>query len=67
MALILCHAAEDSFIERVVRGDAAAPVSVTTNAAGNILVDFGKHVAGWIEADVSAPGPYTFVWGELID
>ena len=67
-AFALCGAfAGDGFIERVVRGEAAAPVSVTTNAAGNLLVDFGRHAAGWIEVDVAAPGSYTFVWGEMID
>ena len=67
-AFALCGAfAGDGFIERVVRGEAAAPVSVTTNEAGNLLVDFGRHAAGWIEVDAAAPGPYTFVWGEMID
>lgn len=59
--------AGDGFIERVVRGEATAPVSVTTNAAGNLLVDFGRHAAGWIEVDAASPGPYTFIWGEMID
>ena len=67
-AFTLCGVfAGDGFIDRVVRGEAAAPVSVTTNAAGNLLVDFGRHAAGWIEVDAAAPGPYTFVWGEMID
>jgi hypothetical protein len=52
---------------RVVRGDGVAPVAVTTNAAGNVLVDFGKHGTGWIEADVAVSGDYTFIWGEMID
>ena len=52
---------------KVVRGESASPVSVTTNAAGNLLVDFGKHATGWIETNVSAPGDYTFIWGEMID
>ncbi|MBR2838483.1 MAG: family 78 glycoside hydrolase catalytic domain [Kiritimatiellae bacterium] len=67
-ALVACGAAVgQDFSERVVRGESAAPASVATNAAGNVLVDFGRHVAGWIEVDVSAPGDYTFVWGEMVD
>ena len=51
----------------VVRGNPAVPVSVTTNKAGNILVDFGRHAFGWLEVDVVATGKYTVVWGELVD
>lgn len=65
---VVCGAAvAQDFTDRVVRGESAAPVSVTTNAAGNVLVDFGRHAAGWIEADVSELGDYTFIWGEMVD
>ena len=65
---VVCGAAvAQDFTDRVVRGECAAPVSVTTNAAGNVLVDFGRHAAGWIETDVAAPGDYTFIWGEMVD
>ena len=56
-----------AFEDRVVRGEARLPVSVTTNAAGHVLVDFGQHAFGWIEANVSTTGNYAFVWGELLD
>ena len=51
----------------VVRGEAAAPVSVATNAAGHLVFDFGRHVFGWVEVDAVRPGPYELVWGELLD
>lgn len=51
----------------VVRGEPAKPVSVTTNAAGHVLFDFGKHVFGWVEVDARSPGGYDLVWGELLD
>lgn len=51
----------------VVRGNPAVPVSVTTNKAGNILVDFGRHAFGWLEVDVVSTGKYAVVWGELVD
>ena len=52
---------------RAVRGKDAKPVSVTVNAAGRTLIDFGLHQFGWIEVDAAADGPYEFVWGEMID
>ena len=51
----------------VVRGSPICPVSVSTNVAGHILVDFGRHVFGWLEADVAVTGKYTVIWGELLD
>ena len=59
--------AGQDFIDRVVRGESVAPVSVVTNAAGTVLVDCGRHAAGWIETEVSEPGDYTFIWGEMVD
>ncbi len=60
-------AAEFGFVDKVVRGAEAVPVSICTNRAGNTLVDFGRHGFGWLEACVSAPGEYEFTWGEMID
>ena len=51
----------------VVRGPDALAVSITTNAAGHAVLDFGKHQFGWLEVDVKKPGPYKIVWGELLD
>lgn len=51
----------------VVQGRPIGPVSVTTNAAGNVLVDFGRHVFGWLEVDAVATGKYEIIWGELVD
>ena len=51
----------------VVRGAAVAPVSVSANAAGNRVFDFGRHAFGWVEVNVERPGAYEFVVGELID
>ena len=51
----------------VVLGEAVAPVSVATNAAGHLVFDFGRHVFGWIEVDAERPGAYEFAWGELLD
>lgn len=51
----------------VVCGGAIAPVSVTTNARGRVLLDFGKHAFGWLEANVCTTGKYTVIWGELVD
>ena len=55
------------FAEKVVRGEECYPASITTNASGHVLVDFGKHAFGWIETDVAAHGDYVFIWGELLD
>ena len=61
-------AAERSAMDSgVVRGEAVAPVSVVTNAAGHLVYDFGRHVFGWVEVDVERPGAYELVWGELLD
>lgn len=51
----------------VVRGEPAYPVSVTTNAAGHVLLDFGRHAFGWLEVDASVTGKYAVIWGELVD
>ena len=51
----------------VVRGEPALPVLIFTNESGNAVVDFGKHVFGWIEVNAERVGPYEFVWGELLD
>jgi hypothetical protein len=51
----------------VVRGDDVLPVFVSTNVAENIVLDFGRHAFGWIEVNVEKPGPYEFIWGELLD
>lgn len=51
----------------VVRGEPACPVSVATNAAGHVLLDFGRHAFGWLEADVAVTGRCTVIWGELVD
>lgn len=58
---------DEALLEKVVRGEPRAPVSVTTNKAGNILFDFGLHQFGWLEVDVASTGRYEFVWGELLD
>lgn len=59
---------EESFAPKpVVRGEPACPVSVTTNASGHLLVDFGRHAFGWLEVDVAVTGRYAIVWGELVD
>ena len=55
------------FSDRVVRGEAAFPVSLSTNAAGHVLFDFGLHQVGWVELNVVHTGNYEFVWGELLD
>ena len=57
----------DSFTDRVVRGEPVAPAKIMVNAAGRTLVDFGRHFFGWIEVDAPVPGPFRFVWGELLD
>ena len=54
-------------LREVVRGPDAQAVSITTNAAGHAVLDFGKHQFGWLEVDVKKPGPYKIVWGELLD
>ena len=54
-------------LREVVRGPDALAVSITTNAAGHAVLDFGKHQFGWLEVDVKKPGPYKIVWGELLD
>ncbi len=51
----------------VVRGEAVAPVSVSANAAGNKVCDFGRHAFGWVEVNVERPGAYEFIVGELLD
>ena len=51
----------------VVRGEPAFPVSVTTNASGHLLLDFGRHAFGWLEVDAAATGRYAIAWGELVD
>ena len=51
----------------VVRGAPICPALVSTNAAGHVLVDFGRHAFGWLEADVAVTGKYTVIWGELVD
>ena len=56
-----------AFTSGVVRGEAAAPVSASTNAAGHVVFDFGQHVFGWIEVNVEKPGAYELIWGELLD
>ena len=66
-SVAIANASAADFADRVVRGESVVPVSVVTNTAGNVLVDFGRHAAGWIEVDVSVPGNYTFIWGEMID
>lgn len=57
----------ETFEDRLVRGEEAAPVSVSVNDAGNTVVDFGKHGCGWIEVDVERAGAYLFIWGELLN
>lgn len=64
---VFVGALADGFADRVVRGQSAKPVSIVTNAAGNILVDFGRHQTGWIEVDAVKNGEYEFVWGELLN
>ena len=66
-ATFVVGAFADGFADRVVRGEAAKPVSIVTNAAGNLLVDFGRHQTGWIEVDAVKNGEYEFVWGELLN
>ena len=44
-------------LREVVRGPDAQAVSITTNAAGHAVLDFGKHQFGWLEVDVKKPGP----------
>ena len=76
VATVLCSAAaaeeidrtvHGGFADRVVRGEAALPVAVSTNAAGHTVFDFGLHQVGWAEINVERPGTYEFVWGELLD
>ena len=57
-ATFVVGAFADGFADRVVRGEAAKPVSIVTNAAGNLLVDFGRHQTGWIEVDAVKNGEY---------
>ena len=64
---VFVGALADGFADRVVRGQSAKPISIVTNAAGNILVDFGRHQTGWIEVDAVKNGEYEFVWGELLN
>ena len=53
--------------DKLVRGKEVAPVSVSVNAAGNAVVDFGRHGCGWIEVDAERAGDYLFIWGELLN
>jgi len=70
VVLILCSVvrpAASAATSVVVRGEPVAPVSFETNAAGHVVLDFGKHAFGWIEVNVPKLGAYEFVWGELLD
>jgi len=67
VAVASAEAADAVPLPKVVRGEMAAPVSVTTNEAGHAVVDFGKHQFGWLEVDVPRAGTYAFAWGELLD
>jgi len=42
------------------------PQSITTNAAGNVLVDFGKDRYGWLEFLDDKPGEYDVRFGEVV-
>ena len=42
------------------------PVSVTTNANGTILVDFGKDAYGWLEFNSPVAGKYDLLLGEIV-
>lgn len=52
-------------VSRVVRGEELYPQSVTRNAEGHTVVDFGLHHFGWVEIEDAQPGEYELVWGEL--
>lgn len=66
-AVVAVISASGAFAAEVCRAPDVRAVSITTNAAGHVLLDFGRHAFGWLEADVRAKGPYTIVWGELLD
>lgn len=66
-AVTAVAAGEFEFADKVVRGEARAPVSIVTNAAGRAVVDFGRHAFGWLEVKPPRPGDYTLIWGELLD
>lgn len=51
---------------RAFARSAEPPVSVTTNAAGNVLVDFGTAAFGWLEFTDSIPGEYELSLGEIV-
>ena len=42
------------------------PISVTTNAAGNVLLDFGEAAFGWLEFVDSPQGEYDLSLGEIV-
>jgi len=67
LGLASSASAELAFVDKLVRGTEVPPVSVTTNAAGNAVVDFGKHGFGWIEVDAEKAGDYLFIWGEYLN
>jgi len=42
------------------------PASITTNAAGGVLVDFGRDAYGWLEFDSPVAGGYHLAIGEIV-
>ena len=42
------------------------PVSITTNAAGGVLVDFGRDAYGWLEFVTPQGGSYKLDIGEIV-
>ena len=45
---------------------AESPVSISTNANGNVLVDFGEAAFGWLEFTDSVRGSYALSLGEIV-
>ena len=65
LAAPLLAAAGDPYDYKALVKRDVPPASVSTNAAGRILADFGKDAFGWLELDGDEPGPYEIAIGEM--
>ena len=53
-------------LPKAFRTTVERPVSITTNAAGGVLVDFGRDAYGWLEFDSPLAGGYHLAIGEIV-
>ena len=53
-------------LPKAFRTTVERPVSITTNAAGGVLVDFGRDAYGWLEFDSPLAGGYNLAIGEIV-